>query len=163
MQRSELNGPISQGEFGGVLNAVFRLSSKADFQYRENATLGSGTVLVLSYRVARENSNFGLSDSNQQISVGFHGLVYIDSLTSSVRRITVEADSVPGNFSLRSTSITVEYDYIAIGTHDYLVPIRAEVSLTQGKRKGILNEIEFRNYKRYASQAKIIYGNQSMR
>ncbi len=74
MQRSELNGPISQGEFGGVLNAVFRLSSKADFQYRENATLGSGTVLVLSYRVARENSNFGLSDSNQQISVGFLAL-----------------------------------------------------------------------------------------
>jgi hypothetical protein len=159
MQRSDLNGPISQGEFGGVLNAVFQPSSKADFQYKETDALGNGTVQVLGYRVAREDSNFSLTDSNQHINVGFHGLVYIDNATKSVRRITLEADDVPRNFALHSTSIMVDYDYIAIGTHDYLVPIRASVSLTQGRREAVLNEMEFRNYRRYAAQARVIYEN----
>jgi hypothetical protein len=159
-QRSDLNGPLSQGEFGGVLKAVFSPSSKADFQYKETDSLGTGTVQVLKYHVAQANSMFSLSDSNRQMNVGFHGLVYVDSTTRSVRRITLEAEGVPKNFALQSTAITVDYDYVAIGAHDYLVPIRASVSLTQGKREAILNEIEFRNYRRYAAQAKIIYGNQ---
>lgn len=92
------------------------------------------------------------------MDVGFHGLVYIDSSTKSVRRITLKADGVPQNFTMHSTSITVDYDYVAIGTHDYLVPARAEVSLTQGKREAVLNEIEFRDYRRYASQVKVLYG-----
>jgi VWFA-related protein len=163
MQRSDLNGPISRGEFGGVLNAVFQGSSKADFQYKETDALGAGTVQVLAYRVARQNSSFSLTDSNQQINVGFHGLVYVDSATKSVRRITLDADDVPHNFALHSTSITVDYDYIAIGTHDYLVPIRASVSLTRGRREAVLNEIEFRNYRRYASQARVLYGNGPLR
>jgi len=157
-KRSDLNGPLSQGEFGGVLKAVFSPSAKADFQYKETDALGSGTVNVLSYQVSQKNSMFSLSDSTQNMDVGFHGLVYIDSSTKSVRRITLKADGVPRNFTLHSTSITVDYDYVAIGTHDYLVPARAEVSLTQGKREAVLNEIEFRDYRRYASQVKVLYG-----
>jgi VWFA-related protein len=158
-QRSDLDGPISQGEFGAVLNAVFQPSSKADFQYKETDELGAGTVLVLSYRVAQPDSTFSLAVGNDQMNVGFHGLVYVDSATRSVRRITLNADDVP-NFSLHSTSIAVDYDYIAIATHDYLVPVRASVSLTQGKRRAVLNEIEFRDYRRYASQARVVYSDQ---
>ncbi len=156
--RSDLNGPLSRGEFGGVLMAVFSPSSKADFEYKETDALGTGTVYVLSYRVAQKNSMFSLGDNNQQMNVAFHGLVYIDSATRSVRRITLEADGVPQNFTMHSTSISVDYDYVAIGIHDYLVPIRASVSLTQGKREAVLNEIEFRDYRRYASQTKLLYG-----
>ncbi|MGH9529953.1 MAG: hypothetical protein ACRD2S_08565, partial [Terriglobales bacterium] len=157
-QRTDLNGPLSQGEFGGVLRAVFLPSAKADFQYKETDALGAGTVNVLSYRVAEKNSMFSLGNGTQNFDVGFHGLVYIDKSTRSVRRITLEADEVPRNFTLHSTSITVDYDYVAIGTHDYLVPARAAVSLTQGKREHVLNEIEFRDYRRYASQVKVLYG-----
>lgn len=156
--RSDLNGPLSRGEFGGVLMAVFSPSSKTDFEYKETDALGTGTVYVLSYKVAQNNSMFSLGDNNRQMNVAFHGLVYIDSATRSVRRVTLEADGVPQNFTMHSTSITVDYDYVAIGTHDYLVPIRASVSLTQGKREAVLNEIEFRDYRRYASQTKLLYG-----
>ncbi len=90
-QRSDLNGPISQGEFGGVLKAVFSPSSKADFQFKETDALGSGTVNVLSYRVTQKDSMFSLSDSIQNTDVAFHGLVYIDASTRSVRRITLES------------------------------------------------------------------------
>jgi VWFA-related protein len=152
---------ISEGEFGGVLNAVFLPASKTDFQWKETDALGSGTVQVLSYSVARENSNFGLTDhNNQQITVSFHGLVYIDSATKGVRRITLETDHVPSDFSIHATTMTIDYDYVAIGAHDYLMPIRGTVSTRQGRRRAVLNELEFRDYRRYASKTKISYEGQ---
>jgi VWFA-related protein len=158
------SGTLSQGEFGGVLNAVFQASSKTEFQWKEAASIGNETVQVLSYRVARANSSWGLEgDNNWKDHPGFHGLLYIDAATKGVRRITLEADDLPRDFSIRTAAMTVEYDYIAIGSHDYLMPIRASMSLTRGKRTAMLNDMEFRNYRRYGSGVKILYGGEVLK
>jgi VWFA-related protein len=160
-KREDLKGTLSLGEFGGVLSGVFQDSSKADFRWKETDALGGGTVQVLSYRVSRENSSWGLTgDNNLKIYPGFHGLVYIDSATKGIRRITLEADDLPRDFMIHSASMIVDYDYIAIGPHDYLMPIRGTVSMKQGKRGAVLNEMEFRNYRRYGSKTKILYSGQ---
>jgi VWFA-related protein len=157
------NGALSWGEFGGVLSAVFQPASKADFQWKETDAIGSETVQVLAYRVTTDNSSWGLAgDDNWKLYPGFHGLLYIDSATSSVRRITLEADNLPRDFSIHAASIMVDYDYVAIGAHDYLMPVRGTVALRQGKREGVLNEIEFRNYRRYASKTKVLYRGQPL-
>jgi VWFA-related protein len=153
-KREDMNGPLSLGEFGGALSMVFNPSSKADFQWKETDALATGTVQVFSYRVARENASMGLQDSGGKIYSGFHGLVYIDSATLGIRRITLEADDL-ADFSIHAASITVEYDYVAVGAHDYLMPVRGTISLHKGRHEADLNEIVFQNYKRYASQAKI--------
>jgi Arc/MetJ family transcription regulator len=93
--------------------------------------------------------------NNSTIGVGFHGLVYIDAATSGIRRITVEADDLPHTFSMHAAAMTVEYDYVAISGRDYLMPIRSTVSLQRHRRQIELNEISFRNYRRFASRAKI--------
>ena len=156
--RGEMNStwPLSVGEFGGMLNEVFQESSKADFQWKEAATLDNGTVQVFSYRVAKENATLSLSDGNHRIGVGFHGLVYIDSATSGVRRITLEADDLPRNFSMHAAEMTVDYGFSAIGTRDCLLPQRATVSVTRGHNDVELNEIAFRSYRRYAAQSRIV-------
>jgi hypothetical protein len=159
--RADLKGALSLGEFGGVLKAVFDPASKTDFQWKETDALGDGTVQVLSYHVTHENSSWGLAgDNNWKVYPSFHGLIYVDSATKGVRRITLEADQLPHDFLIHSASITVEYDYIAIGTHDYLMPIRGTVNMKQGKRESILNQMEFRNYRRYGSGTRILYGGQ---
>jgi hypothetical protein len=43
-----------------------------------------------------------------------------------------------------------------IGEHDYLVPVSAEVNLVQGKHEAVLNNIAFRNYRRFGSTVKIV-------
>ena len=156
------NGALSWGELGGVLSAVFQPASKADFQWKETDAIGSETVQVLAYRVTPDNSSWGLAgDDNWKLYPGFHGLLYIDSATRSVRRITLEADNLPRDFSIHAASIMVDYDYVAVGAHDYLMPVRGTVTLRQGKREAVLNEIEFRNYRRYASKTKVLYGGQA--
>jgi VWFA-related protein len=159
LKRADLNSswPISVGEFGALLKLVFSPSSKTQFEWKEAATLGdgTGTVHVLSYRVAHENATIDLSEGNNSIGVGFHGLVYIDGATSGIRRITLEADGLPRTFSMHAASMTVDYDYVAISGRDYLLPVRSTVSLQRGRKQIELNEIAFRNYRRFASRAKI--------
>ena len=149
-------GAISLGEFGDMLGMVFEPTSKADFQWKETDELGGSKVQVLSYKVARENGSMTLRGANGAFYAGFHGLVYIDSSTYGIRRVTMEADALPEDSSIRAAAITVEYDYVAVGTHDYLMPVRGNIRLHKGKHESDMNEVVFQNYRRYASEAKVI-------
>jgi VWFA-related protein len=159
LKRADLNStwPLSVGEFGAILNLVFQPTSKTQFTWKEAATLGdgNGTVKVLSYRVARQNATIVLSQGNSDAAVGFSGLVYIDSATSGIRRVTLEADDIPKSFAIRGSAMTVDYDYVAISGRDYLLPVRSSVMLERAHKKTEVNEITFGNYRRFASRAKM--------
>jgi VWFA-related protein len=153
----DTKGMLSTGEFGVVLSGLFLPKSKAEFTWAKTGMLGGETVQVLDYRVARENSTLNLrSSSNEVITVGYHGQVFIDSATRSVRRITQEADDVPNKCLIHATSVSVDYDYVMINKHDYLLPIGAEIMLRKGHRETDLNEIEFRNFRRFGSNVRIL-------
>ncbi|MFP5235723.1 MAG: VWA domain-containing protein [Acidobacteriota bacterium] len=155
--RAGLKGSISTGEFGGVLRAIFSDSAKANFKWKETDSLKNGTVQVFDYTVDKQNSMFTVVGSNnEQIYVSFRGQVFIDSTTHSVRRLTLIADNLPKNFPTHATRIDVDYDYVAINDHDYLVPVSAEMRLVQGKHEAVLNTMEFRGYRRYGSNMKIL-------
>jgi len=66
------------------------------------------------------------------------------------------ADDFPKDFSVHFMSLAVDYDYILINNHDYLMPISAEVSKREFKRYATLNTIEFRNYRRFGSNVRIL-------
>ena len=86
--------------------------------------------------MARENSSFDIYLGNlQQATVGFHGQIFIESTTHNVRRITMVADDLPSKFPIQAASISVDYDYIVINNHDYLLPIDAQVRLNLGRRE----------------------------
>jgi VWFA-related protein len=150
-------GILSNGEFSIVLSGLFRPKSKAEFTWKKTGMLGDETVQVFDYRVARENSTFTLrSGSNEVITVGYHGQVFIDSVTRSVRRITQVADDVPKRCRFHAASVSVDYDYVMINKHDYLLPIGAEIMLRKGHRETDLNEIEFRNFHRFGSTLRLL-------
>lgn len=159
LQRTDMNAswPLSVGEFGAMLNLVFQPSSKTEFEWKEAAAREdrTGTVQVLTYRVKRENATITLGQGNDQVGVGFHGLVYIDAATGGVQRIMLQADDLPRGFSMSAASMTVDYDYTAIADRDYLLPVRSTVSLQRHHKEIELNEIAFRSYRRFASRSKI--------
>lgn len=156
VSHADLQGTISYGEFGALLNAVFSPGAKAKFQWKETGALSSGTVQVFEYRVARENSTYGITAGNgKHVTTAFHGLVYIDTATRGVRRVTLEADGLPPAFPIHSASIAMDYGYIAISDHDYLLPVAGTVTLREHKRHLVRNEIEFQNYRRYGAESSI--------
>jgi hypothetical protein len=150
-------GISSEGLFGAVITGLFRPLTKAEIAWKETGVLGEGTVQVFSYRVAQENSNLNLRVGPMEvITVGYHGLVYIDSTTHSVRRITEVADDVPKKYPIHAASVSADYDYVSIGGQDYLMPVGAQVILKKGRHETDQNEIGFRDFHRFGSTAKIL-------
>jgi len=155
--REGMKGTFSSGELGGVLRAVFSDKAKADFEWKETDTLGTSTVQVFDYHIEQKNSEFSVVGMNNlQVMVGFHGQVYIDAAAHNVRRITLIADDLPKNFPTHYTSIAVDYDYVSINSHDYLMPITAQLRLKEGRHQAAMNNMEFRDYRRFGSSIRIL-------
>ncbi|HEX4065762.1 MAG TPA: VWA domain-containing protein [Acidobacteriaceae bacterium] len=157
VQPAELDFAHSVGEFGGMFQVVFDPVAKAKFTWKESDVLDGQPVQVFAFQVAQEHSNFDLTgENNRQNAVGFHGLLYLDSATRSVRRITLSADDIPEKLQVRATTISVDYSWVSINNHDYLMPARGAISLREGKHQAVLNEFEFRDYRRFGSQIRIL-------
>jgi hypothetical protein len=148
-------GTVSFGEFGSALVGVFRAASKTAFHWKGTGAFGDGTVQVFDYRVARTNSILYVG-ANTTTVVGYHGQVFIDSATRGIRRITIVADDIPKSSRLYATSVSVDYDYVAINNHDYLLPVAAQVEVSHDRRETDLNRIEFRNFHRFGSTTRIL-------
>ena len=150
-------GISSAGMFGAVVSGLFRPESKADIVWKETLALGDGTVQVFDYRVAQANSNMALRvGAKEVITVGYHGQVYLDSKTHTVRRITEIADDVPKRYPIHGTLVSADYDFVSIGGNDYLMPIGAQVILQKGHHRTFLNDISFREYHRFGSANQIL-------
>ena len=160
VSHNAMKGSLSSGEFGGVLKSVFAPASKTHFEWKETDELKGAPVQVFSYTVDRANSKFGVVGTNGlEVIAGFHGRVFIDSATRSVRRITLIADlprELPKGFYTSASSLRVDYDYAVINEHDYLLPVTAEMRITKGKHSMALNTIEFRDYKRFGSNMRMV-------
>ncbi len=157
VEAADLDFAHSVGEFGGMFQVVFDPSAKAKFTWKESDVLDGQPVQVFAFQVAAANSNFDLTGpNNSQHAVAFHGLLYLDTATRSVRRITIDADDIPETLLVRASSISVDYSWVMINNHDYLLPIRGAVSLREGRHQAVLNEFEFRNYRRFGSQIRIL-------
>jgi hypothetical protein len=107
--------------------------------------------------VERANSILNVGAGTTQF-VGSHGQVFIDAATRGVRRITMVADDLSNTGRVHAASVSVDYDYIAINNHDYLLPVAAQIIITlgNGSRESDLNEIKFRNFRRFGSNARIL-------
>jgi len=150
-------GISSAGMFGAVVSGLFRPASKADIVWKETLALGDGTVQVFDYRVDQANSNMNLRVGPKEvITVGYHGQVYLDTKTHTVRRITEIADNVPKRYPIHGTLVSADYDYVSIGGNDYLMPIGAQVILQKGRHRTFLNDISFREYHRFGSANQIL-------
>jgi hypothetical protein len=68
----------------------------------------------------------------------------------------MEADDLPNDFSIRGASVSVDYDYVPVGEHDYLMPVRGTIRVRRGRHEVDLNQIVFQDYRRFASQTKIV-------
>ena len=146
----------SSGEFGESLAGIFRLESKARFTWKETGTLRGEPAEVFEYRVEQANSDFSLANPEAMVMVGYHGRVYIDRATHEVKNFTMFTDEQPKRFTVRKAAIRVDYDYVAINNHDYLLPVSAQVVTKVSGDLLKRNDLTFSNFRRFGSNARIL-------
>jgi hypothetical protein len=144
------------------MTSIFQPDAKANFTWAETVTLHGEPAEVFDYRVEQANSNFMLNNPPfPAAKVGYHGRIYIDQATHGVMSLSIITDEAPKHFPIRKAAVRVDYDYVAINDHDYLLPVSAQVvtKLPGESITGKLvkrNDIAFSNFRKFGSTARIV-------
>jgi len=152
---------ITGGEFGSLLLGVFDPSSAADFQWKESSTIRKRHAAVYTYRVVRTRSHYLVgyrADTGNLVSVaaGYRGEVALDSETSRVLRLTASADDIPKESGITASSVEVDYDFIDVAGHSYLLPARSDARMERSNRQ-IANLVTFAGYRKFEADSTITF------
>ena len=156
-----LEGLITGGEFGSLLLGVFDPASAADFRWKESSTVRKRRVAVYSYRIVRAKSHYLVGyrgDYGKLVSVaaGYHGEIALDSETSRVLRLTASADDIPKGSEVTASSVEVDYDFIDVAGHSYLLPARSDARMERANRQ-IANATTFAGYRKFEADSTISF------
>jgi hypothetical protein len=152
-----LEGATSTGEFGSMMRELFAPETQARFRWERWATLRGRRTHVFSYFVEQPRSRWRISyQKTLEINPAYRGLIYVDSETLAVARITLEAVGIPPDFPIQEASTVLDYDYVDIAGRKFWLPLRAVVRMREGKLL-LRNEVEFRMYRKFAAEATITF------
>ena len=148
-----LDGLITGGEFGSLLLGVFDPSSSADFQWKESSNIRKRHAAVYTYRVARAKSHYMLGHRLEtgnmvEEAAGYHGEVVLDSETARVLRLTASADDIPKDSVILQSSVEVDYDFVDVAGHTYLLPSHSEARMERSYRQ-IANVVTLVDYRKF--------------
>jgi len=154
----KLGGATSRGDFGTMMRQIFERHTETRFEWDHWGTLRGRRVMAFSYRVALGNSQYhiGVKEENLDIIVGYHGLVEVDKETHKIMRVTTVADDIPPGFPIRDVKSTLDYDYVEISGHTFLLPLKGNVIAT-GRDFVERNDNEFRIYRKYEAESTISF------
>lgn len=152
-----LGGATSTGEFGTMMREIFMPETEAEFWWERWARLRGKIVHVYGYRVRQSKSKWRVSWQRQlEVVPGYKGLIYIDKDVPMVYRLTLEAENMPASFPIQEAKSMLDYDFSEIADKPFLLPLRAEVRMREG-RFLVKNQVEFRNYRKFGAEATITF------
>ncbi len=155
--RWKLGGATSSGEFGTMLKEIFDPATETEFRWERWGKLRGRICHVYALRVRQDRSKWHISWQRQlEIVPGYRGLVYIDRDVPMVLRITMEAVDIPPSFPIQEARTMLDYDFVEIAGNQYLLPLRSEMRMREG-RLLVRNQVEFRSYRKFGAEAIITF------
>ena len=155
---AEQTGSWSEGEFASTLQAILSPASDALFTNRRSTTIVNRAAYRYDYSIEQPRSSWQVEAGGSRYRPAYGGAIWIDKETSRVLRIEMSAHSIPRDFPLDQVESTVDYDFVLIGDHKYLLPTHSEaLSCERGTSACSRNVIDFRNYKKYGADTNITF------
>jgi hypothetical protein len=152
----ELSGSWSTGEFGTVIADLFSPSTAADFRLIRHGTIAGRDADVYDFEVEQEHSHWSIQVASQTLQPGYKGSVWVDAATARVLRVEMQARKMPKEFPLDTVESAVDYQFVRMGSQEFLLPVHAEtLTCIRGTSGCNRNVIDFRNYHHYTGQSKI--------
>lgn len=153
-------GPTSKGEFGTLLLYLFHPQMKAEFRWKGWTTVQKQRAAVYSYKVDQEHTQYHVtlgivSTGPNDVRAPYYGDVTVDPESGAILHVTQHA-VLPVGFPIREASSSVDYGYADVAGHRYLLPLRAEVTMSTGRYKS-RNEVDFKDYRKFQSEAVISF------
>lgn len=159
---NSVGGALSEGEFGSLLRLVFEPESRAEFRWDRWTRIRKRSAYVLSFSIRKENSKFRLDFQRARNTARFstvpaqRGFVWIDRETNRILRIYSEGYQIPSGFPLRASSSMVDYAFLAVGSQEFLLPLRADVRI-ESRELATRNVVDFHDYQKFSADTSISF------
>ena len=157
-----VKGATSSGvEYISALADIFKPESLTEFKVVDTDTIRDRRTIVYEYTVKKDQSHLTLSVGNTGASalVGSRGRMWIDRELDRVLRFEQIATEIPNDFPITSASSLIDYDWVDISEHKYLLPMHSEILMTTTDPKITLqsrNDVKFRGYQKFGAELKVI-------
>jgi hypothetical protein len=156
-----VGGASSTGEYVTGLASIFKEESHTTFKAVDTDVLRGHRTIVYEYEVKQPYSTLTLkADKTQVATVGSRGRVWIDREQYRVLRFEQIATEIPRDFPITAASSIIDYDWVTINEHPYLLPSHADIFITSFYRGQQLvqsrNDIRFRGYQKFGAELKVI-------
>jgi hypothetical protein len=157
----QLGGAVTTGDFGSMMKEIFERSTQAHFEWDHWAVLDRRPTMVFAYRVDRANSQWHVTyDRRLDVVPAYRGLIYVDTKTHEVTRVTLEAVNLPPDFPVKSAMTILDYRYQDISGHTFLLPLKARTELSDAEVLS-RNDTEFRNYRKYQVESELKFDDEA--
>jgi len=150
-----VGGALSRGDWATILEAIFDPQTETYFTWERWGNLKGKRYHVFRYQVDRAHSKETLEADHQTATPAFHGEIFVPTDESVIRRLTVEPEP-PHDFPMQDVKEVLNYDYVDISGHRFLLPLTSDVTMRTG-RIGSRNEIEYRRYQKYSADTSITF------
>jgi hypothetical protein len=155
-------GARSSGEFAAMMESIFDSRSNAEFGWEKWGKLRGRVLAVFNYFIDSGHSSYTIGYSEgphdeQHIYTAYRGTVWADANTGEIDRITFDAVNIPTSFPVRSAHEQIDYDVVAIGDQQAILPLYGKLNMTTLRAGSSKNDFEFRNYHKYGADTVIHY------
>src|SRR5437764_4711304 len=124
-----VGGTIGNGDFGLLARSIF-LSGGGLFTYIGETNLDQRKTIRYDYRVPLLSSGYHLKVPPNEALVAYHGSFWVEPESLDLVRLDVSADEIPMYLGLESSTKTLEYHRTRIGASSFLLPLDAELLMT---------------------------------
>jgi hypothetical protein len=160
-------GSISEGEFGGMMTAVFEPHSAASFTWDRWQLVNGTRMAVFNYRAPEEYSHFTLccrkvdqpngNNGEEDFPVAHRGTVFIDPRTGAVRRIVIYATGLTGNSPVSAAGDILDYGEVHIGNDRYMLPVRSIAYIRVGPFES-RDDVDYHNFHKFSTESALDFG-----
>jgi hypothetical protein len=155
----ELGGQTSTGEFASMLFSLFHPARQTQFTFDRSGNIGDTEAAIYNFKVLLPRSDWTITVGGQSLRPAYSGAVWIDKKSAVVRRLEMRADNIPHDFPMDRVQTAVDYDLVALGGREFLLPVHSEnMSCQRGTTLCAKNTIDFRNYHKFEGESTITFG-----
>jgi hypothetical protein len=147
-------GIIGSGNFAAHVQHVF-LSQATQFTARGEVEDGGRKLVRYDYELAVEYSHYKLRIAPLETEVGVKGFFLADTATMALIRLEVLADEIPPEMGTDKVHHSIEYAPTEIGGGEYLLPLAAQLTLTDLNGAQHRNDIRFSGCRQYRVESTV--------
>jgi hypothetical protein len=149
----QLRGTFLRGEFGNLLDIIFKPENGANIKFERLAKLDGHRVYVFAFRVP-QSSGYLLTESRSTIQVPFQGFVYADYETRVVLRIDMKCTDIPRNSEYLNASVTLDYKLANVAGQEFVLPSHYQMHF-QMVTSLKMSEAEYTAYRRFSADSTV--------